>query len=458
MRSSKTISVTDEGWEKIEGLLGIGNIADPENWDLKHHVEAAIKAHTLYKRDVEYVVKDGEVIIVDEFTGRLMPGRRWSDGLHQAVEAKEGVNIRRENQTLATITFQNYFRLYKKLAGMTGTAETEAAEFDKIYKLDIVVIPTNRPMRRLENSDVVYRTAKEKYYAVADEIAKLHENQQPVLVGTTSIEKSELLSQILARKGVRHVVLNAKFHEREAEIVAQAGRLGMVTIATNMAGRGTDILLGGNPEFMARQELVKKAMARAISAAEGAINPMAAPGMLRFYYQGQEYETSQENWDRVYAGTCGGGRGKEHEAGDRGGRAAHPGHGAARVAAHRQPAARARGTPGRSRSVAVLSVAGRRPDAHLCARVGFRRCCRRWAWKRAMPIESRMISNRIEAAQKAVESAELRGPQTPARIRRRDEQAARGRVRVAAAAAGGAGSEGADRRGLCSEHSEQCAG
>ena len=190
---ARAITVTDEGWEKIEKLLGIGNIADPENWDLKHHVEVAIKAHHLYKRDVEYVVKDGEVIIVDEFTGRLMPGRRWSDGLHQAVEAKEGVAIRKEDQTLATITFQNYFRMYKKLSGMTGTAETEAAEFDKIYKLDIVVIPTNRPMLRIENSDVVYRTAKEKYFAVADEITRLHEVKQPVLVGTTSIEKSELL-------------------------------------------------------------------------------------------------------------------------------------------------------------------------------------------------------------------------------------------------------------------------
>ena len=186
----KTISVTDEGWEKIEELLGIGNIADPENWDFKHHVETAIKAHTLYRNDVEYVVKDGEVIIIDTFTGRPMPGRRWSDGLHQAVEAKEGVNIRREDQTLATITFQNYFRLYKKLAGMTGTAETEAAEFDKIYKLDIVVIPTNMPMRRKEYQDVVYRTAKEKYFAVADEILRLNEEKQPVLVGTTSIEKS----------------------------------------------------------------------------------------------------------------------------------------------------------------------------------------------------------------------------------------------------------------------------
>jgi preprotein translocase subunit SecA len=261
----RTIGVTDEGWVTIERLLGIGNIADAENWELKHYVETAIKAHALYKRDVDYVVKDGEVIIVDTFTGRLMPGRRWSDGLHQSIEAKEGVSIRKEDQTLATITFQNYFRLYKKLSGMTGTAETEAAEFEKIYKLEIVVIPTNRPLLRVENADVVFRTEKEKFKAVADDIAQLHEKQQPVLVGTVSIEKSERLSAILARKGVKHVVLNAKQHEREAEYVAQAGRLGMVTIATNMAGRGTDILLGGNAEFMSRQELVKKGHARAIS-------------------------------------------------------------------------------------------------------------------------------------------------------------------------------------------------
>ena len=291
---ARAVTVTDEGWEKIEGLLGIGNIADPENWDLKHHVEVAIKAHNLYRKDVEYVVKNGEVIIVDEFTGRLMPGRRWSDGLHQAVEAKEGVAIRKEDQTLATITFQNYFRLYKKLSGMTGTAETEAAEFDKIYKLDIVVTPTNRRMQRIENADVVFRTTQEKYFAVADEIARLHAEKQPVLVGTTSIEKSELLSDILKRKGVRHVVLNAKFHEKEAEIVAQAGRIGMVTIATNMAGRGTDILLGGNPDFMARQDLVKKAQARAVSAAEGAIQPTPGPGMFRFYYNSQEFECTEE--------------------------------------------------------------------------------------------------------------------------------------------------------------------
>ena len=298
----RTIGVTDEGWVKIEKLLGIESIADPENWDLKHYVETAIKAHALYKRDVNYVVKDGEIIIVDEFTGRLMPGRRWSDGLHQSIEAKEGVNIRREDQTLATITFQNYFRLYKKLAGMTGTADTEAAEFEKIYELDVVVIPTNMPMRRIDNTDVVFRTAKEKYFAVADEIARLNELKQPVLVGTTSIEKSELLSQILQRKNIRHVVLNAKFHEREAEIVAQAGHLGMVTIATNMAGRGTDIVLGGNPEFLSKQELVKKNRARAVSAAEGEISPTAAPGMMRFYYQSQEFETPESDWKEVYAG------------------------------------------------------------------------------------------------------------------------------------------------------------
>ena len=295
----RTIGVTDEGWETIEKLLGIGNIADAENWELKHYVETGIKAHALYKRDVEYVVKDGEVIIVDTFTGRLMPGRRWSDGLHQSIEAKENVAIRKEDQTLATITFQNYFRLYKKLSGMTGTAETEAAEFEKIYKLEIVVIPTNKPMLRLENPDVMYRSETEKYKAVADDIAQLHEKKQPVLVGTVSIEKSERLSGILQRKGVRHVVLNAKFHEREAEIVAQAGRLGAVTISTNMAGRGTDILLGGNPDFMARQELVKKNRARAISVAEGAINPMAPAGFQRFYYQGQEFEVAEPDWDEV---------------------------------------------------------------------------------------------------------------------------------------------------------------
>src|SRR6202023_1432794 len=254
----RTATLTEEGVSKTERLLGLGNLYDPAHMESIHHVYQALRAHTLYKNDVDYVIKNGEVIIVDEFTGRQMPRPRWSDGLHQAVEAKEGVKIERENQTLATITFQNYFRMYKKLAGMTGTAETEAPEFDKIYRLEVIVIPTNRTLLRKENPDIVYRTEKEKYFAAADEIQRLHESGQPVLVGTTSIEKSERLSELLKKKGLRHVVLNAKFHEREAEIVAQAGRHGMVTIATNMAGRGTDILLGGNPEFMAKQELVKK--------------------------------------------------------------------------------------------------------------------------------------------------------------------------------------------------------
>ncbi|MCU1323743.1 MAG: preprotein translocase, SecA subunit [Acidobacteriaceae bacterium] len=399
---TRSITVTDDGWEKIEELLGIGNIADPENWDLKHHVETAIKAHSLYKRDVEYVVKEGEVIIVDEFTGRLMPGRRWSDGLHQAVEAKEGVAIRKEDQTLATITFQNYFRMYKKLSGMTGTAETEAAEFDKIYKLEIVVTPTNRKMLRIENPDVVYRTAKEKYFAVADEITRLHELRQPVLVGTTSIEKSELLSEILKRKGVRHVVLNAKFHEKEAEIVAQAGRLGMVTIATNMAGRGTDILLGGNSEFMARQDLVRKQQARAVSAAEGAISPVASPGMVRFYYQSQEFETTQEAWDNAVASHAAAAK-IEHDAVVAAGGLHILGterHESRRVDNQLRGRAGRQGDPGASRFYLSLEDDLMR----IFAREWVSTLLQRLGMEEGVPIESGMISRRIEAAQKAVES------------------------------------------------------
>src|ERR1700678_3240938 len=397
----KTISVTDEGWEKIEQLLGIGNIAEVENWDLKHHVEVAVKAHSLYKRDVQYVVKDGEVIIVDEFTGRLMPGRRWSDGLHQAIEAKEGANIRREDQTLATITFQNYFRLYKKLSGMTGTAETEASEFDSIYKLEIVVIPTNKPLRRAENPDVVFRTAKEKYFAVADEISRLHEEKQPVLVGTTSIEKSELLSSILQRKGVKHVVLNAKFHEREAEIVAQAGRLGMVTIATNMAGRGTDIVLGGNAEFAAKQELLKKGMAQAVNAAQGAINPMAGPGMIRFYYQGQEFEARQEVWDKAYAQFAAIAEREHDEVIAAGGLhiVGTERHESRRIDNQLRGRAGRQGDPGASRFYLSLEddlmrIFAKEWVSNLLQRLGM---------EEGVPIESRMISSRIEAAQKAVE-------------------------------------------------------
>src|SRR5579885_3643447 len=250
----RTASLTEEGVTRVEQLLGIDNLYDPRNILLLHHVTQALKAHTLFKRDVEYVVKDGQVVIVDEFTGRLMPGRRWSDGLHQAIEAKENVRIETENQTLATITFQNYFRMYKKLAGMTGTADTEAREFKEIYNLDVVVIPTNKPMIRIDNHDVVYKTEKEKFDAVIEEIKDCHQRGQPVLVGTVSIEKSERVANQLKKTGIRHFVLNAKNHEREAEIVAQAGREGAVTISTNMAGRGTDIVLGGNPEFMAAAE------------------------------------------------------------------------------------------------------------------------------------------------------------------------------------------------------------
>jgi preprotein translocase subunit SecA len=249
-----TVALTDDGVAKVEKLLGIDNLYDMENMELLHGVSQGLRAHHLYKRDVEYLIKDGQVVIVDEFTGRMMPGRRWSDGLHQAVEAKEGVKIERENQTLATITFQNFFRMYDKLAGMTGTADTEAAEFGQIYDLDVVVVPTNQPMIRDDRPDVVYRSAREKWTAVVEEIAECVEKGQPTLVGTVSIEKSEMLSEMLKRKGIKHVVLNAKYHEREAAIVAQAGRKGAVTIATNMAGRGTDIVLGGNAANLARSE------------------------------------------------------------------------------------------------------------------------------------------------------------------------------------------------------------
>ncbi|HWA93523.1 MAG TPA: preprotein translocase subunit SecA [Terracidiphilus sp.] len=402
----RTIGVTDEGWVTIEKALGIENIADAENWDLKHYVETAIKAHALYKRDVDYVVKDGkdgkEVIIVDTFTGRLMPGRRWSDGLHQSIEAKEGVKIRKEDQTLATITFQNYFRLYQKLSGMTGTAETEAAEFGDIYKLDIVVIPTNKPLLRIENPDIVYRTAKEKYTAVADDIARLHENNQPVLVGTTSIEKSELLSGILQRKGVKHVVLNAKQHEREAEFVAQAGKTGMVTIATNMAGRGTDILLGGNADFLTRQELVKKGRARGISANEGAINPMAPEGFMRFYYSGQEFEVSEADWEEVNKVHAEAARIEHEKVIEAGGLfiLGTERHESRRIDNQLRGRAGRQGDPGASRFYLSLEddlmrIFAKQWVSTLLEKLGM---------EEGVPIESRMISKRIEGAQKAVEA------------------------------------------------------
>ena len=406
----KTITVTDEGWEKVEKLLGIGNIADPENWDLKHHVETAIKAHSLYRRDVEYVVKakeenprEKEVLIVDEFTGRLMPGRRWSDGLHQAVEAKEGVKIERENQTLATITFQNYFRMYKKLAGMTGTAETEAPEFEKIYRLEVIVIPTNRPLLRVENSDIVYRTEKEKYFAAADEIQKLNQIGQPVLVGTTSIEKSERLSDLLKKKGIKHVVLNAKFHEREAEIVAQAGRKGSVTIATNMAGRGTDILLGGNAEFMAKQECLKKGIAQPVGAAQGKIQRKAEDGKSTlFYYSGNEFVVPTDQWEQIF-NRYKSETDKEHDQVTAVGGLFILGterHEARRIDNQLRGRAGRQGDPGASRFYLSLEDDLMR----IFAKEWVSKLLQRLGMEEGIPIESRLITKRIEAAQKAVEA------------------------------------------------------
>ena len=398
----RTITVTDVGWEKVERLLGIGNIADPENWDLKHHVDTAIKAHALYRRDVEYVVKDGEVLIVDEFTGRLMPGRRWSDGLHQAVEAKEGVKIERENQTLATVTFQNYFRMYKKLAGMTGTAETEAAEFDKIYKLEVVVIPTNKVLRRIENSDVVYRTEKEKFFASADEIQKIAEKGQPILVGTTSVEKSERLSDLLKKKGIKHVVLNAKYHEKEAEIVAQAGRKGAITIATNMAGRGTDILLGGNSEFMAKQECIKKGLAQPLKVVAGEVTAKPDdPNLSYFYYGGNEYQVPTAQWNEINA------RHKEVTDAEHDEVVSLGGlfifgterHEARRIDNQLRGRAGRQGDPGASRFYLSLEddlmrIFAKEWVSNLLQRLGM---------EEGVPIESKLITRRIEAAQKAVE-------------------------------------------------------
>src|SRR5437868_314209 len=397
----KAITITDSGWEKVEKALGIGNIADPENWDLKHHVETAVKAHALYRRDVEYVVKDGEVIIVDEFTGRMMPGRRWSDGLHQAIEAKEGVKIERENQTLATITFQNYFRMFKKLAGMTGTAETEAEEFEKIYKLEVVVIPTNKQLLRIENADVVFRTEKEKYFAAADEIQQLAVKGQPVLVGTTSVEKSERLAELLKKKGIKHVVLNAKFHEREAEIVAQAGRKGAVTIATNMAGRGTDILLGGNPEFLAKQEMVKKGIAQQLRVAQGKIEGPQEDGETSlFYYNGNEFTVPTDKWtealNRYKQQTD-----KEHDEVIGVGGLHILGterHESRRIDNQLRGRAGRQGDPGSSRFYLALEDDLMR----IFAKEWVSKLLERLGMEEGVPIESKLITRRIETAQKAV--------------------------------------------------------
>ncbi|MEO7134896.1 MAG: preprotein translocase subunit SecA, partial [Vicinamibacterales bacterium] len=299
---NKTATLTESGMARAELLLAHrlqpGGLYDPANMPLLHHVQQGLRAHVHYQLDVQYMIKDGQVVIVDEFTGRLMPGRRWSDGLHQAVEAKEGVKIERENQTLATITFQNYFRKYKKLAGMTGTAVTEAAEFAKIYNIEVISVPTNREMVRIEEPDLVYRTEGEKWSAIVDDIIKTTEAGRPALVGTVSIEKSERVSNMLKKRGTRHIVLNAKYHAQEAEIVAQAGRKGAITIATNMAGRGTDILLGGNAEYMARQQSLNEEVAEKV--AKGEEKYVDDDEFVNFFHVDSFYRVKRADWDRIY--------------------------------------------------------------------------------------------------------------------------------------------------------------
>jgi preprotein translocase subunit SecA len=420
----RTATLTEEGVSKCEKLLSLGNLYDPQHMETIHHVYQGLRAHTLYKRDVEYVVKNGEVIIIDEFTGREMPGRRWSDGLHQAVEAKEGVKIERENQTLATITFQNYFRMYKKLSGMTGTAETEANEFNKIYKLDVSLIPTNRKLLRHEFSDVVYRTANEKYEAVingilqendslANGIRQIHETGQPILVGTISIEKSEHLSNLLKKAGIPHQVLNAKQHEREAKIIAQAGRKGAVTVSTNMAGRGTDILLGGNPEAMTREHCLHERIAIPYTAAPAVIgaessngdpssNGSASPSMVLFQQEGKIFQVPLEQWKPIYdmySEQC---RAEHDEVIALGGLhiLGTERHEARRIDNQLRGRAGRQGDPGSSRFFLsleddLLRVFGGERVKALMYRLGM---------TEGVPIESKLISRRIENAQEAVEA------------------------------------------------------
>ena len=396
----RTAALTEEGVAKVEKLLGISNLYDPANIEINHHVQQALRAHVLFHRDKDYVVKDGQVIIVDEFTGRLMPGRRWSDGLHQAIEAKEGVKIERENQTLATITFQNYFRMYKKLAGMTGTAETEAAEFEKIYKLEVVVIPTNRPLIRHEYPDVVYRTEEEKFRNAAKEIKQCYERGQPVLVGTISVEKSEKLSALLKRMGVKHEVLNAKNHEREAYIIAQAGRKGAVTVSTNMAGRGTDILLGGNPEFMTKEACLKDRIAEPLPKGQEAY--VSDQHYYYFQHQGQFYRVPRPKWDQIFARykeQCD----REHDEVVALGGLHVVGterHEARRIDNQLRGRAGRQGDPGSSRFYLslqddLLRIFGGERIQNLMLKLGM---------EEDVPIESKLITRRIAAAQKAVEA------------------------------------------------------
>ena len=373
---SKAVALTEQGIASCERLLGVDNLYDPQHIDSLHHVQQALRAHALFRKDVDYVINDGQVIIVDEFTGRMMPGRRWSDGLHQAVEAKEAVRIERENQTLATITFQNYFRMYKKLAGMTGTAETEAEEFAKIYKLDVTIVPTNRTLIRLNNPDVVYKTEREKFNAVVDDILKCHERGQPVLVGTVSIEKSEQLSKLLKKRGVRHEVLNAKYHDREAEIVAQAGREGAVTIATNMAGRGTDILLGGNPDFLSKEVLRKRGL-----------DPATAPAEARATALDEARRITQPEHERVV------GHGGLHIVGTER-------HESRRIDNQLRGRSGRQGDPGSSRFYLsleddLLRIFGSQRIQRIMDRLGM---------EEGEPIEHKLVTRAIATAQKRVEN------------------------------------------------------
>jgi preprotein translocase subunit SecA len=448
----RTATLTEEGVSKTERLLNLGNLYDPTNIDMLHHVYQALRAHALFEKDVDYVVKEGEVVIVDEFTGRQMPGRRWSDGLHQAVEAKEGVKIERENQTLATITFQNYFRMYKKLSGMTGTAETESAEFHKIYALDVVVIPTNKTLIRIENPDVVYRTEPEKFEAAVNGILQedgtrvggirqYYESGQPVLVGSISIEKSEKIAELLKKAGIPHQVLNAKQHEREAKIIAQAGRKGAVTVSTNMAGRGTDILLGGNPEAMTREYCLKNKLAMpyapagsvigagvaanaetpaqadatgtmaaaasaskqtAVAEANGSGNGSGQSQMVLFQVEGKIFQVPLEQWKPIFD------QFNEQCKADRDEVIAMGGlhilgterHEARRIDNQLRGRAGRQGDPGSSRFFLsleddLLRIFGGERVKALMYRLGM---------TEGVPIESRLISKRIENAQKAVEA------------------------------------------------------
>ncbi len=402
----KTVTLTESGMAKAEKMLGhrlvpnSGGMYDPVNMPMLHHINQALRAHTLFRRDVDYMIKDGQVVIVDEFTGRLMPGRRWSDGLHQAVEAKEKVKIERENQTLATVTFQNYFRKYAKLAGMTGTADTEAEEFAKIYKLDVMVIPTNRPLRRVEEPDTVYRTEREKYDAIVNDILEKQKETRPVLVGTVSIEKSERLSGLLRRRGIKHVVLNAKYHAQEAEIVAQAGRKSTVTIATNMAGRGTDILLGGHPEFIARQQALADEIAEKLPKSEAKF--VDDDEWVYFFHLDQYYRAPRKEHDRIYASFKQETDAEHDEVVSVGGLhiIGTERHEARRIDNQLRGRAGRQGDPGSSRFYLSLEddlmrIFGSDRISGLMQRLGM---------EEGVPIEHRMVTRAIERAQRQVEA------------------------------------------------------